>query len=71
MTQQDEIEQYLATLLRRIVFPHERAQWLAEVEHHARLAGVTVTIHDVNLSNNMHRITTVETGVLEPAIQTP
>ena len=71
MTQQREKEQYLATLLRRAVFPHERAQWLAEVEHHARMAGVTVIIHDVNLSNNMHRTMTVEAGVLEPAIQTP
>jgi hypothetical protein len=63
-------EQYLTTLLQRPIFPHERAQWLAEVEHHARLAGVTVTIHDVNLSNNTHLTTTIKAGVRATAMQT-
>ena len=70
MTQQDEREQRLAALLQRPIFPHERTQWLAEIEHHARMAGVTVTIHDVNLNNSTHRTTTVAAGALVTAVQT-
>ncbi len=62
MTQQER-KQYLTTLLRRPIFPHERKQWLAEIEHHAKLAGVTVTIHDVNLNDSSHQTTTIAAEV--------
>ena len=71
MTHQDEKERYLAALLRRPIFPHERTQWLAEIEHHAKMAGVTVTIHDVNLNDNSHRTTTIAAGALARATQSP
>ena len=70
MTQQER-KQYLAALLQRPIFPHERKQWLAEIEHHARLTGVTVTVHDVNLNSNSHQTTTIAAEALVTTIQTP
>ena len=70
MTLQDEKDHYLAALLSRPIFPHERTQWLAEIEHHARMAGVNVTVHDVNLTDNSHHTTMIEAETLAPAIQT-